>query len=69
MRVEGGLARELFIKHELARILRIKMEFVCQTAGFFASGSNHGVQFASQLFFMTWRRLKVNIEDDRSFCH
>jgi hypothetical protein len=69
MQVEGGLARELFIKHELARVLRIKMELVYQTTGLLASGSNHSVQFPSQLFFMTWRRLKVNIEDDRSLCH
>ena len=69
MQVECGLARELFIKHELAGILRIKMEFVYQATSLLASGSNHGVQFPSQVFFMTWRRLQVNIEDDRSLCH
>ena len=69
MQVEGGLARELFIKHELGGILGIKMEFVYQATGFLASGSNHGVQLASQLFFMTWRGLKVDVKDDWSICH
>ena len=69
MLVECSLAGELFVKHELARMLRIKVEFICQATGLLARGSNQRLQFASQLFFMAWRCLKVDIEDDRSFRH
>ena len=27
------------------------------------------MQLCSKLFFVTWRGLKVNVEDDVSFCH
>ena len=69
MQIECSLARELLIKHELARMLRIKMEFVDNHSGLLAAGSNQRMQFASQLFFVTRGRLNVSIDDDRSFCH
>ncbi len=69
MLIERSLARELLIKHELCRILRIKMEFVDQTTGLGAGGRNHRVQLGSELLFVTWRRLKVNVKDDRSVRH
>jgi hypothetical protein len=69
MLVEGSLAREFLIEHELARILRVKMEFVNETPGFLASGSDERMQLPPELLFVTRRRLKVNVNDDRSFSH
>ncbi len=61
MLVEGSLAREFLIKHELARILRIKMEFVNETPGFLASGSDERMQLRSRAPF----RDLVPLESER----
>ena len=67
--VDRGLVRELFIEHELRRILRIKVKFVDQTARLFVGGSNERMQLGSEFLFMTRGRLEMNIEDDRSLSH
>ncbi len=69
MQVERSLTRELLIKHELTRRLWIHMQFVGETSGLFAAGSNERMQLASQLLFMTRGGLNVSIDDDGCFCH
>lgn len=69
MQVERSLARELLIKHELARTLRISMQFVNEDSRFLATGSNQRVQFASQFFFTTRGCLDVSVDNDGSFGH
>ena len=69
MQIERSLARELLIKHELTRMLRIKVEFVNENSGFFAAGSNERMQCASQLLFVPWGCLDVSVDDDRCFGH
>jgi hypothetical protein len=67
--VDRGLVRELLIKHELRRILRIKVKFVDETARLFVRGSNERMQLSSEFFFMTRGCLEMNVEDDRGFRH
>ena len=67
--VDRGLVREIFIEHEIRRILRIKVKFVDQTARLFVGGSNERMQLGSEFLFMTRGRLEMNIEDDWGFGH
>ena len=69
MQIERSLARELLIKHELTRMLRVNMQFVNKHSGFLAAGSNQRMQFASQFLFVTRGRLNVGVDDDGRFCH
>ncbi len=69
MQVERSLARELFIKHEIPGMLRIKVEFVDNHSRFLAARSNQRMQCASQFLFVTRGRLNVGVDDDVCFGH
>ena len=69
MQIERSLAGELFIKHELSRMLRISMKFVNENSGFFSTGGNQRMQGAPQLLFVPRGSLNVSVDDDRCFGH
>lgn len=69
MVVDRGLACELLIEHELRWILRIKVKFVHKTARLLVRRSNERMQLGSEVFFVAWGCLEMNVEDNGGVRH
>ncbi len=69
MLVERSLARELFVEHELAGVLRIEVKLVNKAAGLLACGRNQRMQLLSEFLFMAYSCLEVDVQNDWGLCH